>query len=61
MAMAGGFLMISPNLRLSLLGQYTQAGVTMDNYSPYSWVALGLAVAGLLLVFLYKSSQPRRQ
>jgi len=60
LAMAGGFLMISPHLREDLLGSYAHATVTLDNYSPYSYVALGLAVAGLLIVFLFKSSQPRQ-
>jgi hypothetical protein len=59
LAMAGGFLMISPHLREDLLGSYAHAGVTMDTYSPYSYVALGVVVAGALIVFLYKSSQPR--
>jgi hypothetical protein len=59
MAMTGGFLAISPHLRDSLLGGYTQAGATMDQNSPYSYIALGLAVVGALMVFLYKSSQPR--
>jgi len=52
--------MISPHLREDLLGSYAHATVTLDNYSPYSYVALGLAVAGLLIVFLFKSSQPRQ-
>lgn len=51
--------MISPHLREDLLGSYAHAGVTMDTYSPYSYVALGVVVAGALIVFLYKSSQPR--
>jgi hypothetical protein len=58
-AMTGGFLAISPNLRNTLLGGYTKAGVTMDANSPYSYVALGLAVVGMLLVFLRKSSSSR--
>jgi hypothetical protein len=59
MAMTGGFLAISPNLRDSLLGGYNQAGLTMDQNSPYSYIALGAAVVGALMVFLYKSSQQR--
>lgn len=61
MSMAVVFLMISPSLRNSLLGGYKQAGIAMDAHSPFSYVVLGLAVLGLLIVFLYKSSQPRRQ
>lgn len=61
MTMTGAFLAISPSLRDSLLGLYRQAGVTMDTNSPYSYVALGLAVAGVLMVFLHKAAQPRRQ
>ena len=59
MAMTGGFLVISPKLRDSLFGGYTQAGITMDANSPYSYIALGVAVVGALMIFLYKSSQPR--
>jgi hypothetical protein len=59
MAMTGGFLAISPKLRDSVLGGYTQAGVTIDANSPFSYIALGVAVVGVLMIFLYKSSQPR--
>ena len=61
MSMAIVFLMISPSLRSSLLGGYKQAGITMDAHSPFSYMALGFAVLGLLILFLYKSAQPRRQ
>lgn len=57
--MAGGFLMISHNLRDSLLGGFAQAGVTMDQHSPYSYIALGVSAVGALMIFLNKASQPR--
>ena len=57
--MAGGFLAISPKLRESLMGNYLQAGVTMDHYSPYSYIGLGVAVLGVLMICLNKGSQPR--
>ena len=59
MAMTAAFLTISPKLRDSLLGGYVQAGVAMDTHSPYSYIALGVAALGALMVFLHKSSQPR--
>jgi len=59
MAMAGGFLAISPKLRDSLFDGYAQAGTMMEINAPYSYVGLGLAVAGLLVIFLYKAGQPR--
>jgi hypothetical protein len=58
-AMSGGFLMISPKLRDSLLGGYSQAGSVMDAHSPYSYVVLGVAIIGALLIFLSRASQPR--
>ncbi len=59
MAMAGGFLAISPHLRDTVLTGYSNAGIAMDTYSPYSYIGLGAAVLGGLVLFLYKSSQPR--
>jgi hypothetical protein len=59
MAMAGGFLAISPSLRDSLLGGYTQAGTTMEVNSPYSYIALGGVAVVALVIFVYKSAQPR--
>jgi hypothetical protein len=58
-AMAGSFLMISPNLRNTVLDGYAQAGLTMDAHSPYSYIGLGVAVLGALMVFFHRSSQPR--
>ena len=59
MGMAGTFLVISPKLRGSLLGTFTQAGISMDLYSPYSYIALGVTVLALLMIFFHKASQPR--
>ncbi|MBZ5624400.1 MAG: hypothetical protein LAQ69_37745 [Acidobacteriia bacterium] len=57
--MAGGFLAISPKIRECLVDGYNQAGIGMDAHSPYSYIALSVAVVGALLVFLNKASQPR--
>lgn len=59
MGMASTFLIISPKLRVSLLGIYTQTGVSMDTYSPYSYIGLGVAVLGVLMILLHNASQPR--
>jgi hypothetical protein len=58
-AMTGSFLIISPNLRNTIADGYTQAGGIMVANSPYSYIALGLATLGGLMILMYKSSQPR--
>ena len=50
--MAGGFLVISPNLRDSVLDTFSQAATGLEDYSPYSYVGLGFAIfVGLLYYF----------
>jgi hypothetical protein len=58
-AMTGCFLMMSPKLRDSIEGGYFQAGITMDQNSPYSYIALGIALVGGLMIYMFKASQPR--
>jgi len=42
--MAGGFLLISPSLRGSVLSGLGQATLEMSKYSPYSYIVLALAL-----------------
>lgn len=50
--MAGGFLLISPPLRQSLSEAAASAYAWLNCYSPYSFMAVGVAgVAGLVCAF----------
>jgi hypothetical protein len=44
LGMAGGFLLISPSLRGSVLSGLGQATLEMSKYSPYSYIVLALAL-----------------
>jgi hypothetical protein len=59
LGMTGGFLVISPGLRETLLSALVQAVAGLDKYSPYSYIALALALLGGLMVAFAKSSAPR--
>jgi hypothetical protein len=43
--MAGGFLLISPSLRGSVLTGLGHATFELGKYSPYSYIALALALS----------------
>jgi uncharacterized membrane protein YdcZ (DUF606 family) len=53
------FLVISPGLRGSLIGNFESLGNAMDQYSPFSYVGLVLVIACILMFGLYRASQPR--
>lgn len=55
----GGFLIISPKLRDGLVREFTQAMGSLNDYSPYSYIGLALAILGGLMLSLYRSSAPR--
>lgn len=59
LGLGSGFLMISPKLRDGLLQQFTQGLASLDEYSPYSYVALALVILGGLMLSLIRSSAPR--
>jgi len=48
-AMAGGFLVISPSLRGTVMHGFADVVNTLNAYSPYSYVFLGLALLFSLL------------
>ena len=58
-AMTGTFLMISPKLRESVAGGYNQAGLTLEQNSPYSYIILGVVVIIGLMILVSRSAQPR--
>ena len=58
--LTGGFLMLSPNFRNTLVEGFQNGVVAMDQHSPYSYVVAAIAAIGGFMVFVYKSSQPRQ-
>lgn len=57
--MAGGFLMISPNLRSNLVDSFSQAALGIEEHGPYSYVGLGLALMLGLMIYLSRGQAPR--
>ena len=57
--MAGMFLFISPNLRYELSAEIEQTIKGLDQYSPFSYIGVGLALAALVMVYLRRSAAPR--
>ena len=51
--------MISPKLRDTALGTVSTGVDSLQQYSPYSYVALVLVLIGTFLVSLHRGSQPR--
>jgi hypothetical protein len=56
--MAGGFLMISPELRGTVLFGLGKATFEMGKYSPYSYIALAIAL-GATAVWSLGSPKPQ--
>ncbi len=46
LGMTGGFLLISPSLRGTVLFGISRGMFELAKYSPYSYIALALAVGG---------------
>ena len=57
--LAGIFLLISSKLRDQIWDAIGIGVATMDFYSPYSYIAGGLAVLSMLLISLYRGAQVR--
>ncbi|HEY2018763.1 MAG TPA: hypothetical protein VGH38_34900 [Bryobacteraceae bacterium] len=57
--MTGGFLVISPKLRDSVLETFSQAATGMAEHSPYSYVALGVVVLLILMFVISRGSAVR--
>lgn len=59
MGLGGGFLMISPELRGTVLSGLAAAEQTLNRYSPVSYVVLGLALLLGLVMSFRQGAQPR--
>lgn len=55
----GGFLIISPNLRQMLLDAFQSGLGLVQQYTPYSYLAIVLAVFGGVSLTLVSGSKPR--
>jgi hypothetical protein len=59
LGLAGGFLIISPGLRGSLLTGIAQAAAGLEKYSPYSYAGVAFALLVGLLAAFSKGVAPR--
>jgi hypothetical protein len=57
--MTGGFLMISPGMRGQVINGYSMVVNTLNDYSPWSYVAIGVVIFVLLTIELYRHAVPR--
>ncbi len=57
--MGGGFLVISPPLRESLLEQLGRGQQMMQANEPFSYVGLGACLVVALGFYMYRCAQPR--
>jgi hypothetical protein len=53
------FFAISPALRSTLVEDGDKIQRTIINYSPWSYIAIGLGILASLMFGLYRASQPR--
>jgi len=57
--MTGGFLMISPGLRGQVVQGYSVLTSTLDDWSPWSYIAIGSVFFVLLTIELYNNALPK--
>ena len=55
----GGFLLISPQLRQSLMDRVFEGVALLHQYSPYSYGAVALVVFGGVSLTVISGSKPR--
>jgi hypothetical protein len=53
------FLLISPSLRGTLIGDFEAFTTFLEHNSPLSYVGLALVILAGLMFMVYRSSQPR--
>jgi len=53
--LGGGFLMVSPKLRMGVSHLIGVCGNSMNLYSPYSYVAAAIGIFALLTLFMHRS------
>jgi hypothetical protein len=59
-SLAAGFLIISPKLRLTAWDGITVVVNHLEQYSPYSYVALAVALLLCFMFLLKSTAAPRR-
>ena len=57
--LGGGFLAISPKLRLTSIEALSYGISKLDQFSPYSYIAAGLGTMVIIMIALYRGSAPR--
>lgn len=57
--MGGGFLILSPQLRHDVMGGLARQNEILVQYSPLSYITLGVIALGSALVYVYRCSKPR--
>jgi hypothetical protein len=57
--LGGGFLLISPTLRSSVMEDINAGFSFMEVHSPYSYVGAGVAGLAMVLMMLVRGSRPR--
>ena len=58
-AMAGGFLAISPGLRQGALQSGLQMGSYLDSHSPYSYAVVAAAIVGTMILLARSAGAAR--
>lgn len=57
--MTGGFLLISPGLRGQVMKGYSVLLDTLNDFSPWSYIAIGAGIFLLVTSELYRNAMPR--
>jgi hypothetical protein len=57
--LGGGFLIISPKLRHELVGALGAQREYVVAHAPLSYVAIGAALLGAALIYMYRCAKPR--
>ena len=53
--MGGGFLMISPKIRMNLTQGFALVSGTLNLYTPYSYIGVAVGIFALLTISLQRS------
>jgi hypothetical protein len=57
--LGGIFLVVSPELRGSVMDEIQALGVFLNNHSPLSYLCVGAAALGGAMFWVYRAAQPR--
>lgn len=55
--MGGGFLMISPRLRMNVIDTFAVVSSALNLYTPYSYIAVAITLFALLTMSLQRSGR----